>query len=67
MDEAVESPCVRVCAIDAKSGYCHGCFRTLREISYWTTYTHAQQRALLEEIEQRKVAGRIDSLPQFTE
>ena len=52
MNEAVESPCVRVCAIDAKSGYCHGCFRTLREISYWTTYTHAQQRALLEEIEQ---------------
>ena len=58
MEEPVESPCVRVCAIDAQSGYCHGCFRTLREISYWTTYTNAQQRALLAELEQRRVAAR---------
>jgi len=56
MEEEVESPCVRECAIDAVSGYCSGCFRTLREISYWSTYTHAQQRALLAELEQRRVA-----------
>jgi predicted Fe-S protein YdhL (DUF1289 family) len=56
MDEAVESPCVRECAIDQTSGFCRGCLRTLREISYWTTYTQAQQRALLAELEQRRVA-----------
>jgi uncharacterized protein len=55
IDEEVESPCIRDCVIDATSGYCHGCFRTLREISYWTTYTPAQQRALLAELEQRKI------------
>ena len=53
-EEEVESPCVRDCVIDASSGYCHGCLRTLREISYWTTYTPAQQRALLAELEQRR-------------
>ena len=57
MEEPIESPCVRVCAVDAQSGYCQGCFRTLREISYWTTYTNAQQRALLAELEQRRVAA----------
>lgn len=57
MEDAVESPCVRDCMIDAKNGYCHGCFRTLREISYWTTFTQAQQRALLAEIEQRRAGA----------
>ena len=57
MSEEVESPCVFVCEIDAESGWCRGCRRTLREISYWTTYTPAQQRALLTELEQRKIAA----------
>ena len=57
MDEAVESPCVRVCAIDATSGWCRGCFRTLGEISGWTSYTAAEQRALLAEIERRRQAA----------
>jgi predicted Fe-S protein YdhL (DUF1289 family) len=56
MAETVASPCVRVCAIDAASGYCAGCFRTLGEISRWTTCTPAQQRALLAEIERRRAA-----------
>ena len=55
--DAVASPCVRVCAIDAASGYCRGCFRTLGEISYWTTYTVAEQQALLAEIERRRLAA----------
>jgi hypothetical protein len=54
MEEAVESPCVRECVIDAASGYCRGCLRTLKEISYWTTYTPAQQRALIAELGQRR-------------
>jgi predicted Fe-S protein YdhL (DUF1289 family) len=57
MEVAVESPCVRECVIDATSGYCQGCNRTLREISYWTTYTAAEQRALLTTLEQRKTAA----------
>ncbi len=57
MEDEVESPCVRDCVIDPKSGYCHGCFRTLREISYWTTFTPTQQRALLAELEQRRAGA----------
>lgn len=57
MEDAVESPCVRNCVIDAASGCCLGCYRTLREISCWTTYTPTQQRALLAELGQRKVCA----------
>ena len=57
MEDAVESPCIRNCTIDARSGFCHGCYRTLREISRWSSYTPPQQRALLAVIEQRKAAN----------
>jgi predicted Fe-S protein YdhL (DUF1289 family) len=57
MADEVESPCVRECVIDAASGWCRGCYRTLAEISYWTTFTPAQQCALLGQLEQRKVVA----------
>jgi predicted Fe-S protein YdhL (DUF1289 family) len=34
-DEAVPSPCNNVCRIDADSGLCEGCLRTLDEIGDW--------------------------------
>jgi predicted Fe-S protein YdhL (DUF1289 family) len=57
MNDAVESPCIRECVIDDASGYCRGCYRTLHEISSWTTYTPEQQRALLAELAHRKTAA----------
>lgn len=57
MENEVESPCVRDCTIDAVSGFCQGCYRTLREISCWSSYTPPQQRALLAVIERRKTAS----------
>ena len=54
MADEVESPCVRECVIDAANGWCRGCYRTLSEISRWTTFSPAQQRALLAALEQRR-------------
>ena len=31
----IESPCVRICAIDPASNLCLGCGRTLDEIARW--------------------------------
>jgi len=50
-ETAIESPCIRKCRVDQVSGYCVGCFRTLREISYWETYTPAEQRRVMAQIE----------------
>lgn len=35
MDKPVESPCVGTCLMDAITGYCLGCGRTLEEITAW--------------------------------
>ena len=45
-DQMVLSPCISVCDMDEKSGYCKGCFRTLEEIECWTIYTNDEKRAI---------------------
>lgn len=44
----VESPCILVCSIDMKTGYCFGCGRTRDEIGDWLTMTSAERRAVME-------------------
>ena len=51
---AIESPCTRECRVDQVTGFCVGCLRTLREISYWETYTPGEQRRLMALIETRR-------------
>lgn len=41
------SPCVKVCAIDATTGWCRGCGRTLGEIAGWGDAGADQRRAVL--------------------
>lgn len=31
----LQSPCINLCKMDATSGLCQGCFRTLDEITVW--------------------------------
>ncbi|MDI7864895.1 DUF1289 domain-containing protein [Rhizobiaceae bacterium n13] len=43
----MESPCILVCSIDMKTGYCFGCGRTRDEIGGWMTYTDAERREIM--------------------
>lgn len=43
----MESPCILVCSIDMKTGYCFGCGRTRDEIGLWTSYSDAERRAIM--------------------
>ena len=52
-DEPVPSPCISVCRIDAESGLCAGCFRTLDEITAWRELDEAARRALWRTLVQR--------------
>ncbi|HTG96711.1 MAG TPA: DUF1289 domain-containing protein [Burkholderiales bacterium] len=54
-EAALESPCVRDCRIDQVTGYCVGCLRTLREISYWERYSPAERRRVMAMIETRRI------------
>ena len=41
---AVASPCVSLCRMDADSGWCLGCLRTLDEIALWGSLDDAGVR-----------------------
>nr|WP_052467579.1 DUF1289 domain-containing protein [Serpentinimonas raichei] len=56
---AVPSPCVGICRMDAPSGYCLGCWRTLDEIAHWSAANADEQRACWRRIEAR-IEGRLD-------
>jgi predicted Fe-S protein YdhL (DUF1289 family) len=50
----VASPCVSVCVIDAPSGLCAGCYRTLGEIAAWIDLSSDERRALLAVLAERR-------------
>jgi hypothetical protein len=52
--DEVASPCINVCRMDAASGYCEGCRRSIDEIAAWSTYDNAQKRAVLAQLPARK-------------
>lgn len=39
----IESPCVKICTLDARSGLCLGCGRTIDEIARWTVMSAAER------------------------
>ncbi len=54
----VASPCIDVCAMDAASGWCTGCLRTLDEIALWSQLDEVDKRAVWDTLEQRRVEWR---------
>ena len=53
----VRSPCINLCEIDAGTGWCRGCHRTLREIAHWTSLSDAEKRGILAQLEERAWSG----------
>jgi len=51
----VASPCTSVCTIDAETGLCAGCYRTLDEIAGWIDLSAEQKRTLLATLLVRRV------------
>jgi predicted Fe-S protein YdhL (DUF1289 family) len=49
----METPCEKVCIVDAASGLCRGCGRTLDEIARWTTYSDAERTRIMAELPPR--------------
>lgn len=61
MSDAIESPCILVCSIDADTGFCHGCGRTGDEIGAWTMYPADRRRKIMADLPERM--QRITSAP----
>ena len=58
MTRPIQSPCVNVCAIDASTGLCAGCSRSLDEIARWATMTDAQRQQIMRELPARHAQAR---------
>ena len=44
---SIESPCILICSIDEKTGYCFGCGRTSAEIAGWLSFTPEERRDVM--------------------
>ena len=51
------SPCISVCQMDRSDGICLGCYRTLGEIASWRSMDEADQRKLLDILDERRAAA----------
>ncbi len=56
VDMSVPSPCTQVCTIDAATGRCAGCLRTIEEIAAWGALDDGGKLAVWRELENRRAA-----------
>ena len=49
----IESPCILVCSIDRRTGFCFGCGRTQQEINGWIEMTPGARREVMAELPAR--------------
>ncbi len=52
----IESPCVKICTLDARGGLCLGCGRTIAEIARWGAMSVAERAAVMAELPERRAA-----------
>jgi len=49
----LETPCVNTCLLDAETGLCIGCGRTIDEIARWATMSDQERRAIMAALPER--------------
>ncbi len=50
----IQSPCINICKMDAASGLCRGCHRTLDEIAAWSRLDDAARTNILAAVASRR-------------
>jgi len=50
----IESPCIKLCQMDARRGVCAGCYRTLDEIARWSEMSDTERARVLAELARRR-------------
>ncbi len=49
----VLSPCIGICTLDPKSGWCLGCKRTVDEIARWMAMDNAARQKVIDQLPTR--------------
>lgn len=63
MSTPAASPCINVCQMDAATGWCAGCLRTLDEIARWSSLDEPRRQAVLAALPERRVAWLASGRP----
>ncbi len=50
------SPCNGVCVLDAASGWCRGCLRSIEEIGGWSALAESERQAIMADAARRERA-----------
>ena len=61
---AVASPCINVCQMDAATGWCAGCLRSIDEIAAWSRMDDSGKRTVCAQLPQRRVQWRALRRPR---
>jgi hypothetical protein len=56
----IESPCNKICTLDARSGLCLGCGRTVDEIAHWSALSAAERARVMAELPARLAASQSE-------
>ena len=54
----LETPCVNICTLEARTGLCLGCGRTIDEIARWSSMSAAERTRVMTELPARRAAAR---------
>jgi len=46
----IETPCVKICTVDARAGICQGCGRTIDEIARWSSMSSSERAQIMGEL-----------------
>ena len=52
----IETPCVKICTVDARQGFCLGCGRTIDEIARWVRMSAAERNRIMSSLPERRMA-----------
>jgi uncharacterized protein len=63
----IETPCIKICTLDAASGQCTGCGRTLDEIARWGSMSSGERRAILAVLPERLQPAQLPQTQFFDE
>jgi predicted Fe-S protein YdhL (DUF1289 family) len=53
-DGSIGSPCVNWCEMNPLNHYCFGCYRSMNEISSWTTFSELEKQGVWDDLQKRK-------------
>ena len=62
----IESPCVNICTLDARSRTCFGCGRTIDEITRWSTMAAAERSRIMAELPARMATVKTENAETAT-